>query len=418
MEYLSENTIAYTSKGAMRVMNLSTKLDAHATGVFTQMSNHKLALEARGVDVIDLSTGTPDLPPAQHVMDALIESAKNPLSWRYAIKDKPELLEAAADWYARRFSVTLDPKTQICALMGSQDGLSHLCMAICDPGDVVLGPDPGYPIFEMGALIANCEYYGVPCREEDGYVMDLSAVPEEVAKRARLIIASYPSNPTGALADRAFYEGLVAFAKKYDIAVLHDNAYCELYAKEEVGSFLAIPGAIEVGVEFNSLSKSYSMPGCRVGFAVGNSELVGKLSLLKSHVDFGTFFPVQDAAIAALRGPQQIVGINRDAYNERRYALYEGLKAIGWPIKEPEATMFVWAKLPKGYTDSAAFAQLMMEKTGVIAVPGIAFGPMGEGHVRFGLVQNVERIVLAVRRIGESGIVTQGVNAPSQEANA
>ena len=396
-------------------MNLSAKLDAHAAGVFTQMSNNKIALEARGVDVIDLSTGTPDLPPAPHVVDALLQSAKDPLSWRYAIKDRPQLLAAAADWYARRFHVTLDPDTQICALLGSQDGLSHLCMAICDPGDVVIGPDPGYPIFEMGALIANCDYYRAPCREEDGYVMNLSAIPEDVALRARLMIVSYPSNPTGAMANDGFYRDVIAFAKKYDIAVLHDNAYCELYAKDEVGSFLSYPGAIDVGMEFNSLSKSYAMPGCRVGFALGNAELVGKLKLLKSHVDFGTFFPIQDAGIAALTGPQDIVGINREAYNRRRTALYEGLKEIGWQIKEPVATMFVWAKLPEGHTDSAAFAQLLMEKAGVIVVPGIAFGAMGEGHVRFGLVQDVERIQLAVRRIGESGIIG---NHPALGANA
>ena len=389
-------------------MNLSQKLDAYASGVFTQMSNHKLALEQNGMDVIDLSTGTPDLPPAQHVVDALIESAKNPLNWRYAIKDKPELLFAAADWYKRRFDVDLDPQTQICALMGSQDGLAHLCMAVCEPGDVVIGPDPGYPIFEMGAVIASCEYHHVPCKEELGYVMDLDAIPVDVAHRARLMIVSYPSNPTGAIAPEGFYERVVAFAKKYDIAILHDNAYCELYAKKPVGSFLSTPGAMDVGVEFNSLSKTYAMPGCRVGFALGNAELVGKLALLKSHVDFGTFFPIQDAAIAALTGPQAIVKINRDAYNERRTALYVGLKAIGWQIKEPEATMFVWAKLPEGYYNSTEFAQILMEKAGVICVPGIAFGSQGEGHVRFGLVQPKERIELATRRIGESGIINQG----------
>ncbi len=392
-------------------MNLSTKLDAHASGVFTQMSNHRLALEARGVDVIDLSTGTPDLPPAAHIVDALVEAARDPLCWRYAIKDQPELLQAAADWYRRRFGVDLDPKTQVCALLGSQDGLAHLCMAVCDPGDLVLVPDPGYPIFQMGPMIAGCELYHVPCRREGGYIMELSAVPEDIARRARLIIASYPNNPTGAVAPRAFYEELVAFAKKHDIAVLHDNAYCELYAGEPVGSFLSVPGALDVGMEFNSLSKTYSMPGCRVGFALGNAALVGKIALIKSHIDFGTFLPIQRAAIAALNGPQDCVQATRHAYNERRTALYQGLKAIGWQIDEPVATMFVWARLPEGHHDSAAFARLMMEKAGVIAVPGTAFGPMGEGHVRFGLVQSAERIAEAVRRIGDSGIIFQGVRS-------
>ena len=387
-------------------MNLSKKLDAHAAGVFTQMSNNKLALEARGVDVIDLSTGTPDLPPAPHVVEALLESARNPLSWRYAIKDKPELLVAAAEWYQCRFGVALNAEQEICSLMGSQDGLSHLCMAICDPGDLVLVPDPGYPIFQMGPRIAGCELFHVPCRQQNGYVMDLDAVPEDVARRARLIITSYPNNPTGAVAPRSFYEKLIRFAKAYDVAVLHDNAYCELYAGDEpVGSFLQLPGAKDVGVEFNSLSKTYAMPGCRVGFALGNRELVSKLSALKSHIDFGTFLPIQQAAIAALTGSQDIVKVNRQAYNERRTALYEGLKDIGWTIDEPAATMFVWAKLPERYQDSMAFARLLMDKAGVIAVPGVAFGEMGEGHMRFGLVQPVERIEEAVRRIGKSGLI-------------
>lgn len=387
-------------------MNLSHKLDAYASGVFTQMSNNKLALIKRGVDVIDLSTGTPDLPPPRHIMDALIEGAKKPENYRYAIKDRPELLQAAADWYKRRFNVELDPATQICSLMGSQDGLSHLSMAIIDPGDTVLVPDPGYPIFQMGPYIAGAELYYVPQLRENGYIMDLDSIPEDVCRRAKLIIASYPNNPVTVAAPREFYQKLVAFAKKYDIAVLHDNAYCELaFDGLRIGSFLETPGAMDVGMEFNSLSKTYSMPGCRVGFALGNEELVSKLALIKSHMDFGTFLPIQLAAEAALNGPQEVVEQTRLIYEQRRDALYDGLTAIGWQIDKPLATMFAWARLPEGFHDSMEFAMLLMERAGVIVVPGVSFGPRGEGHVRFGLVQDVERIKEAVRRIGDSGLV-------------
>ncbi len=387
-------------------MNLSKKLDAHASGVFTLMSDNKLRLQARGVDVIDLSTGTPDLPPAPHIIEAMTAAAADPANWVYAIKDRPQLLEAAAAWYRRRFDVSLDPETEITALLGSQDGLAHLALSVIDPGDTVLAPDPGYPIFMMGPYLAGAEIHRVPQRRENGYIMDLDAIPEHVARKARLIITSYPNNPVTAIAPRSFYERLVAFAKKYDVAVLHDNAYCELtFDGLRAGSFLSVPGAMDVGVEFNSLSKTYSMPGCRVGFALGNHELVGKLRLIKSHIDFGTFLPIQMAAEAALNGPQDVVERTREVYEQRRDALYEGLMSIGWEIDKPLATMFAWARLPQGYKNSLDFAMLLMERTGVIVIPGVSFGALGEGHVRFGLVQNVERIREAVRRIGESGLI-------------
>ncbi|MDL2206646.1 aminotransferase class I/II-fold pyridoxal phosphate-dependent enzyme [Eubacteriales bacterium OttesenSCG-928-N13] len=389
-------------------MKLSTKLDAYQSGVFTEMSNNKIRLQQMGVDVIDLSTGTPDMPPAPHIMKALSDAASLPENYVYAIKDRPQLLQAATDYYKRRFDVTLDPKTQVCSLMGSQDGLAHLALSIIDPGDTVLVPDPGYPIFQMGPYLAGAQLEYVPQLRENGYIMDLDAVDEDVAHRAKLIIASYPNNPVGVMAPPAFYEKLVAFAKKYDIAVLHDNAYCELaFDGHRPGSFLSTPGAMDVGLEFVSLSKTYSMPGCRVGFALGNAELVGKLALIKSHIDFGTFLPIQIAAEAALNGPQDVVEQTRLIYEGRRNVLYEGLCEIGWQIDKPQATMFVWAKLPEGYTDSLDFCMQLMEKAGVIAIPGISFGQRGEGHVRFGLVQSEERIAQAVRRIGDSGLIKQ-----------
>ena len=390
-------------------MNLSKKLDAYSSGVFTMLAEKKAGLIAKGMDVIDLSTGTPDLPPMPHVMKALSDAAGDPRNYVYAIQDRPQLLEAAAAWYARRFNVTLDPKTEIVSLMGSQDGLAHMALAVIDPGDTVLVPDPGYPIFQMGPYLAGARIHYMPQLRENGYIIDLDAIDEEVARRARLMVVSYPNNPVTVAAPKSFYEKLVAFAKKYDIAVMHDNAYCELSRDGlRIGSFLQTPGAKDVGVEFNSLSKTYSMPGCRVGFALGNPTLVEKLRLIKSHVDFGTFLPVQMAAEAALNGPQECVELTRQTYARRQRILYEGLNEAGWPIDLPEATMFAWAKLPEGYADSYEFAVELMNKTGVICVPGISFGPRGEGHVRFGLVQDEQRVREAVKRIAGSGILRRG----------
>lgn len=387
-------------------MNLSTKLDPFTSGIFAFMARRRAEMTARGVDVIDMGTGTPDMPPPPHVIDALAEAVRDPANYVYAINDRPQLLRAAANWYKRRFNVDLDPETQIVSLLGSQDGLAHLALAVIDPGDTVLVPDPGYPIFQMGPYLAGARLEYMPQLRENGYLIDLDAIDPEVARRARLMIVSYPNNPVCAVAPKAFYEKLVAFAKKYDIAVLHDNAYCELaYDGLQVGSFLQTEGACDVGVEFNSLSKTYSMPGCRVGFALGNAQMVSKLRCIKSHIDFGQFLPMQIAAEAALNGPQDCVEETRATYERRRNALCGGLSAAGWPIEMPRATMFVWARLPEGYADSLQFVTELMDKTGVICLPGVSFGPRGEGHVRFGLVQPEEKIREAVRRIADCGIL-------------
>lgn len=387
-------------------MNLSTKLDPYSSGIFAFMAQRRAELTARGVDVIDMGTGTPDMPPPQHVIDALAEAVRDPVNYVYAINDRPQLLQAAADWYKRRFDVTLDPATQIVSLLGSQDGLAHLALAIVDPGDTVLAPDPGYPIFQMGPYLAGARLETMPQVRENGYLIDLDAIDPAVARRARLMIVSYPNNPVCAVAPASFYRDLVAFAKQYDIAVLHDNAYCELaYDGLVVGSFLQTPGALDVGVEFNSLSKTYSMPGCRVGFALGNEALVSKLRCIKSHIDFGQFLPMQIAAEAALNGPQDCVEQTRATYERRRNALCNGLRAAGWQMDLPKATMFVWARLPEGYKDSLQFVVDLMDKTGVICLPGVSFGERGEGHVRFGLVQPQARIEEAVARIAACGIL-------------
>ena len=387
-------------------MNFSHKLDAFEASIFTELLEAKLALRAKGMDTIDLSIGTPDLPPPEHVMRAISEAAMKPENYIYAVKDRPQLLETVRSWYKRRFDVELDAQTQIVSLLGSQDGLAHLTMALCDPSDVVLVPDPCYPIFADGPRLNGCDVHYMAQPAENGYVIDFDRIDPELAGRAKLMVVSYPNNPVASVTDEHFYEKLVAFAKKYDIAVLHDNAYSDLtFDDYTCGSFLRIPGAMDVGIEFNSLSKTYSMAGARIGFALGNREMIKRLKSLKSNIDFGCFIPVQLGAEAALNGPQDYIQFMRSSYQRRRDVLIDGLAEAGWVITKPKATMFVWAKIPQGYDSARAFAYELMEKTGVICVPGTAFGPCGEGHVRMALVQPEQTLAEAVRRIAASGMI-------------
>ena len=387
-------------------MNFSHKLDAFEASIFTELLEAKLALKAKGMDTIDLSIGTPDLPPPEHVMRAIAEGAMKPENYVYAVKDRPQLLDTVAAWYDRRFGVTLEPQTQIVSLLGSQDGLAHLSMALCNPGDVVLVPDPCYPIFADGPKLNGCDVHYMAQPAENGYIIDFDLIDPDLADRAKLMVVSYPNNPVASVADAAFYEKLVAFARKHDIAVLHDNAYSDLtFDDYTCGSFLQTPGAMDVGIEFNSLSKTYSMAGARIGFALGNKEMIKRLKSLKSNIDFGAFIPVQLGAEAALNGPQDYLEFMRGSYQRRRDVLIDGLCEAGWAIRKPKATMFVWAKLPEGYTDSRRFAYELMERTGVICVPGTAFGPGGEGHVRMALVASEEKMREVVRRIAASGML-------------
>ena len=377
-----------------------------APGVFTVLREKKLELLALGMDVIDLSVGSPDNAPALHVVEAMKQSLDDPGSFQYAINDLPELRAAAARWYARRFGVQLDPAAEITSLLGSQDGLGHICLTLADPGDVILVPDPGYPVFHAGPRLAEAEIYPLPQRRERGYVVDLRDIPSDVARRAKLMIVSYPNNPTTALAPEGFFGELVEFAKNYDVAVLYDNAYCELvFDGRKVGSFLSCPGARDVGVEFNSLSKTYGFAGARVGFALGNADMVSRLATLKSHLDYGVFLPVQRGAIAALDGCQDCVEHTRAAYESRRNTLCVGLNSAGWKMEKPKATMFVWAAIPQKFTDSMAFVMELAERSGVLVTPGSSFGAFGEGHVRMALVQNNERMAQAIQRIKECGIL-------------
>ena len=383
-------------------MKFAERMDCFGEGVFSSLADIRRQKEARGETVIDLSIGAPNIPPEEHIRRALCEAAADEKNYVYAISDRPELLEAAAGWYARRYGVDLDPGSEICSVLGSQEGLSHIALSVIDEGELVLVPSPCYPVFGDGPKIAGAKIWPMEQRRENGYVIRLDEIPEEVARKARLMVVSYPNNPTTTLAPDSFYEELIAFAKKYDIIVIHDNAYSELvFDGESCGSFLQFPGAKEVGVEFNSLSKTYGLAGARIGFCLGNREVIARLRLLKSNMDYGMFLPIQMAAIAALNGDQSCVERTRKAYERRRDVLCESFGKAGWAIEKPKATMFVWAPLPGNYKNSQEFAMELVEKAGVLVTPGSAFGESGEGFVRMALVQDEEAILKAAEAIGK-----------------
>jgi len=387
-------------------MKFAKRMDRFGEGIFSRLAERKKQLLLQGDEVVDLSIGTPNIPPAKHILAALTEAVQDPGNYVYAINDQTALLAAVSQWYERRYGVTVDPRTEVLSLQGSQEGLAHIALSIIDEGDLVLVPDPCYPIFADGPLLAGAELYYMPQKKEHNYVIQLTEIPEEAAKRAKFMVVSYPNNPTAAMATDSFYKELIAFAKKYDIMVLHDNAYSELvFDGRSGGSFLQFSGAREVGVEFNSLSKTYGLAGARVGFCVGNAEMVAHLKLLKSNLDYGMFLPVQQAAIAAIAGDQSCVAATRGAYERRRDILCDGLRAIGWDLAKPPATMFVWAEIPAHYSSSERFVMDLLEQCGVLMTPGSAFGPSGEGYVRMALVQEEQALQKAIAAIGKSGIL-------------
>lgn len=375
------------------------------SNIFNQLDERKRALLQSGKDVINLSIGTPDFQPDSHVMEAVSRAALDPEQYKYSLNETRALLGAVQDWYKRRYDVTLDDD-EIMAVCGSQEGIAHVCFPFAGPNDLILAPDPGYPIFSFGPLMAGATVALYPLKEENNWLLDFADIPEDIADRAKAMVVSYPNNPTTAVADRAFYERLVTFAREHNIIVIHDNAYSDLLLNGEQGlSFLSIPGAKEVGIEFNSLSKTYNLTGMRVSFALGNREVISKFRAFRSQIDYGMFYPIQAGAVAALTGPQDIVARNREGYMARRDALCGGLRSIGWDVPDAQGTMFVWAKIPDRFASSVDFVVELMEKTGVIVVPGSAFGAQGEGYVRFALVVPPERMAEAVRRIDQSGIL-------------
>lgn len=386
-------------------MKFANRMNQFGEGVFSRLAVMRKNRLAQGKEVYDLSIGAPNIPPTKRIMEVMAEAVMKPANYVYAINDTQQLLEAVAQWYKRRYDVELNPETEICSLLGSQDGLSHIALSILDPGDIMLVPDPCYPIFADGPRIAGAELYYMPLQKENDYVIQLQDIPEEIARKAKFMLVSYPNNPTAAMAPESFYHELVAFAKKYDIIVLHDNAYSELvFDGQSCGSFLSIPGAMEVGVEFNSLSKTYGLAGARIGFCVGNKEVVGMLKTLKSNMDYGMFLPIQAAAVEALTGNQAVVAETRAAYEHRRDVLCDGLIEAGWHMEKPAGTMFVWAPIPASYQDSESFVADLLDKTGVLVTPGSAFGPSGEGYVRMALVQSEDTMKKIVEAVAVSGI--------------
>ncbi len=384
-------------------MKKAKRMESLSSGIFNEMEERKRKVESKGVKVINLGVGSPDLPPAAHIIDALSNSVKNPLNYSYSLVGVSNLYLAVADWYNKRFNVELDPGSEVLALMGSQDGLAHLALAYIDPGDVALVPDPGYPIYGFSILMAQGEIRPMPLLAKNRFLPDLSRLSEKDAKKAKMMWLNYPNNPTAAIADSKFFENVVEFAREYDILVCHDVAYAELaYDGYKPISFLETPGAKEVGIEFYSLSKTYNMAGCRIGFAVGNREVLAMLSLIKSNIDYGVFYAVQEAAIAALNGPQTCVDATAGTYQRRRDVLVDGLGEIGWKIPKPNASMFIWAPLPPGYVSSAALTTDLLEKAGVIVIPGEAFGKQGEGYVRIALVKDESVLSEVVRRVREN----------------
>ncbi|MFT9849047.1 LL-diaminopimelate aminotransferase [Aneurinibacillus sp. REN35] len=386
---------------AERLSNLSS-------AIFTEMNLRKQNIQAQGINVIDLGIGSPDQPPSPLVMEALAQAVQKPENYGYPTSEgSVRFRETTAKWYHHRFGVALDAQTEVLSLMGSQDGLAHLAQGWIDPGDVVLVPDPGYPIYFASVTLAGGEIYPLPLREENGFLPDFSNIPADIKQRAKLMVMNYPNNPVAAIATDEFFAEVVAFAKENQLIVAHDLAYSELaFDGYRPSSFLETPGAKEIGVEFNSLSKSFNMAGCRIGYVVGNREVIKPLAVIKSNIDYGVFLAVQEAAVVAMEHDMLHPDENKNAatYQERRDVLVDGLAAIGWNIPKPKATMFIWAPIPKGWT-SEQFAFELLEKTGVVVIPGNAFGAQGEGYVRIALVRPPEVLREVILRIKESGIL-------------
>lgn len=386
-------------------MQASQRLDRFGAEVFASLNNKLLALKAQGKTIYNMSVGTPDFKPYDHVVEALTQAAQDPEMWKYALRDLPELKQAVCDYYERRFGVSGITPSMVQSCNGTQEGVGHLGLALLDPGDTILVPDPCYPVFEAGAKIADAKLEYYPLVAEHNYLPYVAGIDPEVADRAKYMIVSLPANPVGSVGTPGVYEEIIAFAREHDLLIVHDNAYSDIvFDGEPGGSFLQYPGALEVGVEFFSLSKSFNVTGARIGFLVGREDVVSAFAKLRGQIDFGMFFPIQKAAIACLNGPRDEVEAQRLKYQERRDALCDGLEGLGWERPNAHGSMFVWAKLPGGRTDSMAFCEELMEKAGVVVTPSASFGPSGEGHVRMALVLPPDQIALAVEAIREAGL--------------
>ena len=372
--------------------------------LFKEIDRQKEEVRAKGMDIVDLGVGDPDLPTPPHIIDALKVAAADPANHQYpSYSGMDDFNRAAAAWYKGRFDVDLDPGREVVTLIGSKEGIAHLPLAFINPGDVALVASPGYPVYHIGTQFAGGEPYFMDLLKENGFLPDLSAIPRDVAKRARVMFINYPNNPTAAVADRAFFESVIAFAEEHDVMVCHDAAYSEMaYDGYRPMSFLEVDGARSVGIEFHSLSKTYNMTGWRIGFAVGNQEVITGLGQVKSNIDSGAFQAIQIAGMAALEGDQRCVEEMRQTYQERRDILVEGLRGVGFSLEKPRATFYVWMGVPEGYTSAGMTSRLLTE-AGIVTTPGNGFGAAGEGYVRMALTVTSDRLREAVDRIQSIG---------------
>ena len=386
-------------------MEFSKRMSRFGEEIFAELNEKKVQLEAAGKKIYNLSIGTPDFETPEHIRRAVAEAAMDSQNWKYSLRDIPELLDAVCGYYKSRFGVEITHE-MVASCQGSQEGMGHIGMALCNEGDTVLLPTPCYPVFIAGAKMAGAEPYYYPMVKENGFLPRVSDIPEDVAKKAKYMIVSLPANPVGSVGTPELYKEIVEFAKKYDILIIHDNAYSDIIFDGVKGnSFFNIEGAMDVGVEFFSLSKSFNVTGGRISFLVGRPDVVGAFRKLRQQIDFGMFLPLQYAAIAALTGPLDTVKAQNMLYQERRDALCDGLRNIGWDVPNSRGSMFVWAPLPSGYTDSMAFCMKLVEECGVLCTPGCSFGPAGEGYVRFALTMPPEKIKEAINAIKSGKII-------------
>jgi len=382
------------------MFTVSKKLQDLPPYLFLEIDKAKRKARAEGRDIIDLGVGDPDSPTPEHIIEKLYQAAREPANHRYALdQGMPVLRKAISDWYQRRFNVRLDPETEILPLIGSKEGIAHFPLAFLNEGDYSLVPDPCYPPYKGGTILAGGKPYLMPLKAENAFLPDLKKIPLGIRRKAKMMYINYPNNPTSAVAEKKFYEDIVSFAAKNKTIVISDLAYSEMaYDEYRPSSFLEIEGSREVGIEFHSLSKTYNMTGWRVGWACGNAKLIQALAKVKSNIDSGIFSAVQLAGIAALEGPQHYVVDMCNLYQQRRDTLITGLKSIGWDIKPPKATFYVWIKIPRK-TDSIKFAALLLEKANIVVTPGVGFGKNGEGYIRMALTVPKERLQEAVWRL-------------------
>ncbi len=386
-------------------LRIADRMKDYEEGIFQLLNEKKEEVERKGKKVYNLSVGTPDFPTDPHIMEAVAKAAQNSDNYKYALKMLPELSEAVINRFRNRYHVELTEK-EITDVYGSQEGIAHIGLCLCNPGDIVLVPNPGYPIFSIGPSLAMADVHTYDLNEENDYLPDLDAIEEEILKKTKFMIVSYPLNPVGRIAPDSFYEKLIPWAKEHEIIILHDNAYSDIIYDGHTGkSILQFPGARENCIEFYSLSKSYNYTGARVGFLVGNEYLVQSFKRLRSQIDYGTFLPVQYGAIAALNGPDEGVRKRCEVYQQRRDALCGGLRSIGWNIPDSQGSMFAWGRIPEGYTDDVEFVMELLERSGVLCTPGSSFGSLGKGHVRFALTLPVEQIQEAVKAVAVSGMI-------------